>query len=189
MAVSKRTRYEVLRRDGHKCRYCGLVAAETELTVDHVLPVALGGSDDPSNLVAACEDCNQGKASSGPDEPLVADIAADALRWAAALKQAAYEAAVDRGGQARLEWEFDTKWLDWTDSKGNHIYRPDSWRVDLSNWLTAGLDIDTLLDLIPIAMHSKAVSVWKYFAGCAWRRLNDRQERARQIIRDTESVH
>lgn len=28
MAVSKRTRYEVLRRDNHACRYCGARAPE-----------------------------------------------------------------------------------------------------------------------------------------------------------------
>ena len=39
MAVSKRTRYEVLRRDNHACRYCGASAPDAKLTVDHVLPV------------------------------------------------------------------------------------------------------------------------------------------------------
>ena len=56
MAVSKRTRFEVLRRDNHTCRYCGQSAPDVKLTVDHVLPVALGGHDDPTNLVAACKD-------------------------------------------------------------------------------------------------------------------------------------
>jgi 5-methylcytosine-specific restriction endonuclease McrA len=39
MAVSKRTRYEVLRRDNHACRYCGGIAPDVILTVDHVTPV------------------------------------------------------------------------------------------------------------------------------------------------------
>lgn len=47
MSVTKRLRFEVLRRDGYKCRYCGLEASATELQVDHVTPVALGGSDQP----------------------------------------------------------------------------------------------------------------------------------------------
>lgn len=34
MAVSKRTRFEVLRRDGHRCRYCGAGAEDAALTVD-----------------------------------------------------------------------------------------------------------------------------------------------------------
>ena len=59
MAVTKRTRFEVLRRDNYTCRYCR--STEHSLTIDHVTPVALGGSDDPSNLVACCRDCNSGK--------------------------------------------------------------------------------------------------------------------------------
>ena len=27
----------------------------------HIVPVAAGGTDDPANLVAACQDCNLGK--------------------------------------------------------------------------------------------------------------------------------
>lgn len=57
MAVSKRTRFEVLRRDNHTCRYCGQAAPDVKLTVDHVTPVALGGTDDPANLVTACAEC------------------------------------------------------------------------------------------------------------------------------------
>jgi 5-methylcytosine-specific restriction endonuclease McrA len=67
MTVSKRARYEVLRRDNHTCRYCGGKAPDVALTVDHVTPVALGGTDGPGNLVAACRDCNAGKAASHPD--------------------------------------------------------------------------------------------------------------------------
>ena len=60
MAVSKRTRFEVLKRDNYTCRYCR--SEENPLTVDHVVPTALGGSDAPDNLVAACKDCH----SAGP---------------------------------------------------------------------------------------------------------------------------
>lgn len=88
MAISKRVRYEILRRDGHKCRYCGVVADESPLVVDHVTPTALGGTDDPSNLVASCRDCNSGKAASKPDESLVAEVSDDALKHARLIKQA-----------------------------------------------------------------------------------------------------
>lgn len=33
MAVSKRLRYEILRRDDHACRYCGDRAPDVKLTV------------------------------------------------------------------------------------------------------------------------------------------------------------
>ena len=101
MSVSKRTRYEVLRRDNNTCRYCGGTAPDVTLTIDHVTPVSLGGSDDPSNLVAACKDCNAGKSSSNPDAALVASVSDDALRWAAALKAAAAAAVADPIDRAR----------------------------------------------------------------------------------------
>ena len=41
MAVSKRLRYEILRRDNHTCRYCGESAPDVKLTIDHVVPVSL----------------------------------------------------------------------------------------------------------------------------------------------------
>lgn len=36
MAVSKRLRYEILRRGNHTCRYCGASAPDVPLRVDHV---------------------------------------------------------------------------------------------------------------------------------------------------------
>ena len=54
-------RFRVFDRDGFKCRYCGAPAPEVRLTVDHVLAVAKGGSDDIENLATACRECNLGK--------------------------------------------------------------------------------------------------------------------------------
>lgn len=89
MAVSKRLRYEILRRDNHACRYCGATAPDVKLNVDHVIPQALGGSDEPTNLVTSCRDCNAGKTSSMPNATPVADIEQDTFREAARLKQEA----------------------------------------------------------------------------------------------------
>lgn len=61
--LSKRTRFEVLKRDKFTCRYCGSKAPDVVLHVDHIKPVALGGSNDPLNLVTACQGCNGGKSA------------------------------------------------------------------------------------------------------------------------------
>jgi hypothetical protein len=87
MAVSKRLRYEILRRDNHACRYCGATAPDVKLNVDHVIPQALGGSNAPTNLVASCADCNAGKTSSMPNATPVADVDQDTFRQAAVLRQ------------------------------------------------------------------------------------------------------
>lgn len=60
-SLSKRLRFEIFKRDGFKCLYCGATPAQKVLRVDHVTPVAEGGADDPINLVTSCFDCNAGK--------------------------------------------------------------------------------------------------------------------------------
>lgn len=89
MAVSKRLRYEILRRDNHACRYCGATAPQVKLNVDHVIPTSLGGSDAPTNLVTACADCNGGKTSSLPNAEPVADVEQETFQKAARLKREA----------------------------------------------------------------------------------------------------
>lgn len=61
MTIALSVRFDILERDSFTCRFCGKRAPETELEVDHVMPRAKGGSDDTSNLVTACRDCNRGK--------------------------------------------------------------------------------------------------------------------------------
>lgn len=61
MTIPLSMRFQILERDSFTCRFCGRRAPETELEVDHVQPRSKGGSDDISNLVTACRDCNRGK--------------------------------------------------------------------------------------------------------------------------------
>ena len=61
--VGKRLRFEVFKRDSFACQYCGKQAPDVLLQVDHIEPVATGGSNDLVNLVTSCSDCNAGKSS------------------------------------------------------------------------------------------------------------------------------
>jgi Restriction endonuclease len=58
------SRRGVLRRDGHRCAYCGKGAT----TIDHVLPRSRGGRDSWENLVACCLRCNNQKSDRTPSE-------------------------------------------------------------------------------------------------------------------------
>lgn len=60
-SLSKKIRFEIFKRDRFTCQYCGASAPDVVLNVDHVQPVAAGGSDDFSNLTTACFSCNNGK--------------------------------------------------------------------------------------------------------------------------------
>lgn len=188
MAVSKRLRFEILRRDNHACRYCGRSAPDVELTVDHVVPVALGGSDDPSNLVAACRDCNAGKSSVPADANVVDDVAQDALRWARAMEQAAAERAADHARAEELHGQFGIEWESWTDGYGHTTPKPGSWSATVDQFLNAGLSMADLHELIAVAMESKAHDPWRYFCGCCWKRIGQLQERAREIVEASGST-
>ena len=55
-------RARILQREGGRCFYCRRRLRAREWTLDHVVPVARGGSDHASNLVACCSQCNWEKA-------------------------------------------------------------------------------------------------------------------------------
>lgn len=61
--IPKGVRFEVFKRDSFRCQYCGRSAPDVILEVDHIMPVAEGGTNDPLNLITACRDCNRGKSA------------------------------------------------------------------------------------------------------------------------------
>jgi 5-methylcytosine-specific restriction endonuclease McrA len=56
-------RQAIYARDGHRCVYCGAGDHGSRLTLDHLHPRALGGTNDASNLVTACLSCNSQRQS------------------------------------------------------------------------------------------------------------------------------
>lgn len=62
------TRAAVMLRDAYVCQYCGDMPGRQSLTVDHVVPRCHGGKHDWSNLVTACNRCNQRKGARTPEE-------------------------------------------------------------------------------------------------------------------------
>ena len=60
-ALSKKTRFDVFKRDGFVCQYCGAHPPMVVLEVDHIVAVSQGGGNEMDNLVTACFECNRGK--------------------------------------------------------------------------------------------------------------------------------
>lgn len=190
MAVSKRLRYEILRRDNHTCRYCGATAPEVKLTVDHVIPTALGGTDEPANLVCACEPCNSGKSATPPGAPLVADVAEDALRWAAAMKFVAKQQVNDIEQEMKMSEMFTEIWTDWENYFGTEYHRPLDWRQSIAAMRRAGAGYVEVAYAINTAVLSKATAEnkWRYFCGVVWRGLTERQRLAAELIASQEGL-
>lgn len=192
MAVSKRTRFEVLKRDNHTCRYCGASAPDAKLTVDHVTPVALGGTDDPGNLVAACRDCNYGKASTSPDAALVADVSQRAVEFAAAI--GAYNDAMmgDRKKRDAYVRRFEKAWNSWgygpiEDRK--RVPKPSDWKPTIWQFYGLGLPIAEIEDAVVIACSNRMVDIdntFRYMCGVLWNKVNRMQEGAKAILETGE---
>lgn len=183
MSISNRLRYEIFRRDGFTCRYCGASAPDVALEVDHVVPVALGGSDKPANLTTACVLCNSGKSSVPPNAEHVADVNAEDLRWAASMRQAAHQMESEEDLWEGNVVAFDEAWSAWS-SGGKVIERPADWRSRIRNMSRAHLPLGIMLDLIDTAMANPNVSdTWAYFIGCCMRRIDAIQDRASDIHR------
>ena len=49
----------VFNRDHYQCQSCGKDRLRAKLSIDHIIPLAKGGSNDISNLQTLCLDCNR----------------------------------------------------------------------------------------------------------------------------------
>lgn len=183
MPVSKRTRYEVLKRDNHTCRYCGGTAPDVKLTVDHVVPVALGGTDNPDNLVAACQDCNAGKASTSPDAAVVEDVKQLDLAWGVAMKRAAEVLAAQREQEAAYFKAFLDAWPQYRDNA-----LPNDADHSIGRLYQAGLPVEEMTSAAQIAAYQRGVyQRFSYFMGICWKRVTEMQETAKQILAAEEA--
>jgi hypothetical protein len=187
MAVSKRLRYEVLRRDNFTCRYCGTTAEDgAKLTVDHVVPKSLGGLDVAENLVAACTDCNTGKSSSTPDAEFVKQVEEDAFEWKRTVKEALRKETREYPAVVAALEQFEDVWDSY--HYGDDIYatvpRDRQWRDTVKTWLnilTAGeleddeavnMALAVVLKIVPNVMARDGIKDrWRYYCGAVWNKV------------------
>jgi len=65
----RKLRSKLVLKQGGFCAYCG--GPLTVATIDHVIPRSKGGTDEESNLVAACPRCNNAKGDLDVEEFIV----------------------------------------------------------------------------------------------------------------------
>jgi 5-methylcytosine-specific restriction endonuclease McrA len=60
------TRKNIILRDDHRCQYCGTTRGS--MTIDHIVPRKLHGTDTWENMVCACIKCNNHKSDRTPEQ-------------------------------------------------------------------------------------------------------------------------
>lgn len=168
--LSKRTRFNVFKRDLFTCQYCGRTPPEVVLHCDHVIPVVEGGGDEEENLVTACQDCNLGKSGIPLDVASVA-LADRAERIAEAEEQLAAYRDLMRAVEARKEadvWEVVDALFGESETT--------QWRYRSIETLLERLPLDRAKEAARIAWRAQPNSKptrFKYFCGVCWRMIRE----------------
>lgn len=118
--VRPSVRFDVFKRDGFSCGYCGRKPPAVTLEVDHIIPRVEGGGDDVENLVTSCWDCNRGKGAVPLDQdpdaiPSVADRT-EIVREREQQLRAYHEAKAEEA--ARRDEQFNRVWNYWFELAG-----------------------------------------------------------------------
>lgn len=179
MAVTKRVRFEVLRRDNHTCQYCGATAPDAVLQIDHVMPKVLGGDDTPGNLVTACKGCNAGKTSIMPDSPLVQGLSEKAAAYALGMQDKMTRFRQDLEALDDYTDSFNNEWDAWRNGLDEKIPKPDDYELSLYKWHVIGLPLKAFSLAIPKAMKKQGLrgefGEFQYMAGIIQNMLNSRE--------------
>jgi 5-methylcytosine-specific restriction endonuclease McrA len=59
--ISEQQRDRLFHKDDYKCGHCGRQFDQTDLVIDHLIPLAVRGADHPGNWIAMCSEHNQTK--------------------------------------------------------------------------------------------------------------------------------
>ena len=180
MAVRPKDRFEVFKRDGFVCAYCGKHPPEATLEVDHIIPHAEGGSDWPENLVTACWDCNRGKGAR-PLDALPAEMPDLAQRAALIhereLQLRAYQAELDAATRRR-ESVFNEvlgHWYEvWGETELERYYLP--WDSALRHYISilGAVDVMASMDSTRRKFGYITTNAVRYFMGILKHKAGER---------------
>lgn len=167
--IGKRQRFEIFKRDGFVCQYCGAHPPAAILHLDHIKAVADGGTNDDSNLVTACQDCNLGKGARalGDVPQSLRDKAADIAEREEQLR--GYHEIIEARARrinldvSRVEEVFERLCeCDFTERD----------RISVKRFIQA-LGVHSVMEAMEKACMLKhdPYPSWKYFCGICWNRI------------------
>ena len=110
------------------------------------------------------------------------------MRWSAAMQEAAARlAALDREADEYVA-KVDDAWTSYHTQSGD-VWRPMDWRASVRQLRQAGLPVDAAVEAVAVAMGHRKIrnaDVWRYFCGVCWRKLDQLQQIAAQIVQEND---
>lgn len=168
-SISKKSRFDIFKRDSFACQYCGAHPPLAILEVDHIHPVAKGGGNDEDNLITSCLKCNRGKSANLLSEipQSLQDKAAMILEREAQIKG---YTAVMQAKQDRLEEQSE---------EVREVYELLNGGFTLSD--TAMIRVKLFVDKLGVHEVKQAMEIahfksgvndiFKYFCGVCWTKM------------------
>ena len=169
--IGKKVRFEIFKRDGFKCHYCGATPIQSVLQVDHIIPVAEGGDNSQDNLITSCQPCNIGKgARSLSDVPVSLKERAKAVAEQEQQIRAYSEVMAARRGRLEDEaWSVADVYIE--------HFRNDGIRKDYLasiKQFVQRIGVHECLEAMEIAtakcFRSEAAA-FRYFCGICWKKI------------------
>ncbi len=182
-SISNSTRFEIFKRDRFTCVYCGRTPPTITLQVDHVLPVAAGGSNDDVNLVTSCFECNNGKRDKVlPSRPTTVEFSIEERKERLAqIEEMNQFLVAERKAQEKLVDELGVYWCNALFAKGpeagKYTFNPEQTRSVLL--FMKRLSLEEIYHAMDVAIHKFSWSgrqdykPFRYFCGVCWSKIRE----------------
>lgn len=174
MAIGNKIRFDVFKRDGFTCQYCGGHPPERVLEADHILPKSKGGKDDINNLITACFECNRGKRNHelttipSPLSNHISLINEKEKQYALYRKLLVKIEKRTNDAINDVECVYRSKFHDWS-------FGP-TFRTASVKQFISKLDLPTVKEAMAIAVSKgkSADDTLKYFCGICWTKIREK---------------
>lgn len=171
-SISTRQRFEIFKRDGFICQYCGGHPPSVILHVDHIIPVSKNGTNDRENLITSCSRCNLGKSN-----VLLTTIPESVILKSDEIKEKekqlkGYYKIVEQKRQ-RLDSEIFRICATLNESYSKSVSR--DYYISVKNFIEK-LDFYDVLESMEIAVSKchNEYKAWKYFCGICWTKIKNK---------------
>lgn len=171
--ISKKTRFEIFKRDGFACRYCGAHPPDAILEVDHILAVANGGGNDMDNLLTACLPCNRGKSATPLDSvpQTLSDKAAEVAEAEAQLEGYQEILRAQRDRIERDAWAVADVYMDHFSLQS--ILKADLQSIKQFVQKLGAVDCVASMEQAVATKPYSQYSAFKYFCGICWNKIKN----------------